>query len=780
MPPPRRPAAGEANRGDVHGGRTPGERRARDARVHGHLPRPTRVRSGERHGLPFGRDRGRGARPARRPAYRARRHVRRSPARSRAGRPHHRHLGDSGRPDRAAVHRRRAARPDRELGARARRRPCGEGPRQEASGSARSSRATSSTTPTTGAAQRWSERGILGVEMEAAVLFTLGAAAQDRDRLPADRQRHLHRGRVPPDLGRGDAPRRRRHDRSSPWSRSPRNGTERAAARLLVNPASANGSTGRRWPEIAHLAAEAGLVGETRCLGARRADPGARRARRGATEPSSSSPSAATEPSTRRQRPHAARARRSERRARGPPEGHRDGLRPHVRHPDAGSRRRSRSSPPARPGRSTPAGSPTAAWDGSRRRGLVRERCQRGHERRRRPARELVTSKAMGGKASFLWATLAVFARWKASEMQLEVDGERRSGLLYDVLVANCRYLAGGMKMTPEAEPDDGLFDVLVIGDITRTDLALNLSRCIGERTFRTRSWSCCAARPFASTLRRRCRSSSTASSRDDSGAVRRRARRHPPARPGSGRVGSAAWTSSSSSTSPASRPARTRTSCATRGVDLHRVELDEGEPLPDWRDFDAIVAMGGPMSVNDDDRAPWLADEKRAIGEAVRSRNARTGAPASASSSSRRASAHVSTRARARGRPPAGHADRRGARRPGLRWAPARAPHASVARRHVRPPGGRRPPRRLARLSEPGVPLRRSAPTASSSTWRSRPRWRASGPTCRRTRSTSSACSGPGSLPALIGELERRRTRCSQHGRRLFERWLDLISEEA
>jgi YegS/Rv2252/BmrU family lipid kinase len=87
------------------------------------------------------------------------------------------------------------------------------------------------------------------------------------------------------------------------------------------------------------------------------------------------------------------------------------------------------------------------------------------------------TSKALGGRASFLWATLAVFARWKPSEMEIEVDGVRRSGRLYDVLVANCRYLAGGMKMTPEARPDDGLFDVLVIGDITRTDLALNLPK---------------------------------------------------------------------------------------------------------------------------------------------------------------------------------------------------------------------------------------------------------------------------------------------------------------
>ena len=55
------------------------------------------------------------------------------------------------------------------------------------------------------------------------------------------------------------------------------------------------------------------------------------------------------------------------------------------------------------------------------------------------------------------------------------------------------------------------------------------------------------------------------------------------------------------------------------RGVTVHRVELDEGEALPDWRDFDAIVAMGGPMSVNDDELLPWLRGEKRLIAEAVR-----------------------------------------------------------------------------------------------------------------------------------------------------------------
>ena len=54
------------------------------------------------------------------------------------------------------------------------------------------------------------------------------------------------------------------------------------------------------------------------------------------------------------------------------------------------------------------------------------------------------------------------------------------------------------------------------------------------------------------------------------------------------------------------------------RGASITRVELDEGDAMP-TRAFDAIVAMGGPMSVNDEAEHPWLADEKRVIGDAVR-----------------------------------------------------------------------------------------------------------------------------------------------------------------
>ena len=55
------------------------------------------------------------------------------------------------------------------------------------------------------------------------------------------------------------------------------------------------------------------------------------------------------------------------------------------------------------------------------------------------------------------------------------------------------------------------------------------------------------------------------------------------------------------------------------RGARIMRVELDEGDPLPAPGTFDAVVAMGGPMSVNDEAALPWLRDEKRLVAEAVR-----------------------------------------------------------------------------------------------------------------------------------------------------------------
>ena len=55
------------------------------------------------------------------------------------------------------------------------------------------------------------------------------------------------------------------------------------------------------------------------------------------------------------------------------------------------------------------------------------------------------------------------------------------------------------------------------------------------------------------------------------------------------------------------------------RGIATVAVELDHGAAIPAWEGFDALIAMGGPMSVNDEDSFGWLRAEKQLIGEFVR-----------------------------------------------------------------------------------------------------------------------------------------------------------------
>jgi YegS/Rv2252/BmrU family lipid kinase len=80
------------------------------------------------------------------------------------------------------------------------------------------------------------------------------------------------------------------------------------------------------------------------------------------------------------------------------------------------------------------------------------------------------TSKAAGGRMSFMWATVAVFARWTSGPVAVTVDGERREGTMLEVLATNGEFAAGGMRVTPGAAPDDGLLDVMTIGDVSKLD----------------------------------------------------------------------------------------------------------------------------------------------------------------------------------------------------------------------------------------------------------------------------------------------------------------------
>ena len=56
-------------------------------------------------------------------------------------------------------------------------------------------------------------------------------------------------------------------------------------------------------------------------------------------------------------------------------------------------------------------------------------------------------------------------------------------------------------------------------------------------------------------------------------------------------------------------------------GIPWDTVELDAGETIPPLEGYDALISMGGPMDVFEEDAHPWLRSEKAAIREAVAGR---------------------------------------------------------------------------------------------------------------------------------------------------------------
>ena len=241
---------------------------------------------------------------------------------------------------------------------------------------------------------------------------------------------------------------------------------------FVVNPASANGSTRRRWPEIAHQAAEAGLVGRALLsegpgqiadLARRACEDGARlvvavggdgtvnEAVNGLmrVEPERRAELATIPRGTGKDFAHSFGIPTAVEKARGVAC---DGA---VRTVDVG-----RASFLAWDG--TPAEAYFANFAGAGISGAV-------------AARANTSSKALGGKVAFLRATTSVFMRWKNSDYEVEIDGERRSGRMLEVIAAIGDQLAGGMRLAPEADPADGLFDVVLIGDATKVDFVRTL-----------------------------------------------------------------------------------------------------------------------------------------------------------------------------------------------------------------------------------------------------------------------------------------------------------------
>lgn len=90
------------------------------------------------------------------------------------------------------------------------------------------------------------------------------------------------------------------------------------------------------------------------------------------------------------------------------------------------------------------------------------------------------SKKRLGGRLAFFAASAR--AMWRYDNQRVRLTFDDRAGDCTDltintVAVANGRYFGGGMHIAPEAELDDGRFDVIALGDLGLTDFLLRSRR---------------------------------------------------------------------------------------------------------------------------------------------------------------------------------------------------------------------------------------------------------------------------------------------------------------
>lgn len=81
------------------------------------------------------------------------------------------------------------------------------------------------------------------------------------------------------------------------------------------------------------------------------------------------------------------------------------------------------------------------------------------------------------GPLTFFLSVYRAVLRMKAHPVRIELDDRELKLRCTSILIQNTPYTGGGLLMAPQAEMDDGLLDVVVVGDIGRLDLMLNFPR---------------------------------------------------------------------------------------------------------------------------------------------------------------------------------------------------------------------------------------------------------------------------------------------------------------
>jgi YegS/Rv2252/BmrU family lipid kinase len=84
----------------------------------------------------------------------------------------------------------------------------------------------------------------------------------------------------------------------------------------------------------------------------------------------------------------------------------------------------------------------------------------------------------MGGTIPYLTSLVTSLLTYRNKAIELIIDDrEPIRKVVNSVVVANCQFFGGGMRVAPDADPNDGLFDVIVIGDIDKVEFLMTVPK---------------------------------------------------------------------------------------------------------------------------------------------------------------------------------------------------------------------------------------------------------------------------------------------------------------
>ena len=79
------------------------------------------------------------------------------------------------------------------------------------------------------------------------------------------------------------------------------------------------------------------------------------------------------------------------------------------------------------------------------------------------------------GKWLYIWSTFKALLKYRSTDVKIFVDDEKVvDEAMYSATIGIGKFNGGGMLQTPNAIPDDGLFDLTVIRKISRLGVAMN------------------------------------------------------------------------------------------------------------------------------------------------------------------------------------------------------------------------------------------------------------------------------------------------------------------